>query len=147
MPTPTMPDQRERGDVAHLRAADQQHPHDDGDEHERGAEVGLQHDQRHRHAATASTATSRAASSSLLKWAIDRGQRDDHDDLGELATAGAGTGPTWNQAWLPLRSLPEAGDHHQQRAARAAVEDGDGLAVAAVVDHRDDEHQRRRRRR
>ena len=92
-------DQRERDDVAHLRAADEQHPHDDGDEHEGGAEVGLQHDQPHRDARRPpSTTASRRASSSLLKCAIDRRQRDDHDDLGELGRlelerARAGTRP------------------------------------------------------
>ena len=78
-------DEGERGDVPRLGAADEQHPHADGDEHERGAEVGLQHDQRHRHAGDRrARSASRRASSSLSKWAMTDGQRDDHDDLGEL---------------------------------------------------------------
>ena len=56
-------------------------------------------------------------------------------------------GPTWNHAWLPLRSLPSPVTTMSSRSSDAAVEDRDDLAVAAVVDHRDEEHQAPRRRR
>ena len=55
--------------------------------------------------ATASTSSSRRASSSLLKWAITEARATITTSLASSEGC-SWNGPTWNQAWDPLRSLP-----------------------------------------
>ena len=51
-------------------------------------------------------------------------------------------GPSWNQAWLPLRSLPSPDTTMSRLRSDDAVEDRGQLAVAPVVDEGDAEHDR-----
>ena len=134
-PTPMMPTTRQGDDVADLRPADEQHAHHHGHEHQGGPEVGLEHDQRHRHAGDGEHGDETRASSSLLKWAITEASVM----ITTIFASSDGcswNGPSWNHAWLPFFSLPEPRHHHQEQQQDAAVGERRQLAVPAVVEER-----------
>ena len=77
-------DEHEHGEVPSLGPGDQQHAGGDRRHHQRGAEVGLQHDQAERQPGEHEQHAQPAQVDLAAELRRDRGQRDDQRDLGDL---------------------------------------------------------------
>ena len=126
-------------DVPEVGAADQQHAHADRDEHERGAEVGLQQDEGHRDAERAEDRDQAAEVELAVEVRDHRCQGDDHHDLGQLRRLQL-EGTHLEPRLRALLLAPEPGDDEEQEEEHASVGQRGQLPVAPVVDHRGDRH-------
>ena len=131
--------QRDQQDVLRLRPGDQQHAHHHGDQHRRRAEVGLDDDQRRRHADEHQPLDEPGVVQGVgAILGEERGEGEQGGELGELGGLHLQRAEVEAQPGSPA-DRPDQ-DHQHQEHDRHAVEEPGPLAPPVVVERHDHDH-------